>query len=423
LSSVMVYEGTSANTLLNRMATDNRAKQISSSWTFSINATTENIFRQFATQGQSILQASGDDGAYSGSVAPPADDPNVTAVGGTTLSTSDPGGDWSSETSWNWATSRLGTNASGGGMSTTYAIPSYQKGMDMRNNQGSTTMRNLPDVAMTADNVWVVWDNGSQGGFGGTSASTPLWAAFMALVNQQAIANGRATVGFANPALYAIGKGTNYGSCFHDITSGNNINAGSPAKFTAVSGYDLCTGWGTPAGQPLINALAGGTNLPPSFNHSPFVASPANVGQPCSGSISNEATDPNPGTPLTFEKVSGPPWLVVAPDGSLSGTPAPGDVGTNSFSVMVRDSGGLTSSATMQVPVMPAPVGASLRFSLQSNGLVLSWSGGSPPVQLQMSTNLAAGIWQNVGGLISNSTFSVTIEHAVAFFRLQSGAP
>lgn len=260
LSSVLVYEGTSPNTLLNRMAQDNQAKQISSSWTYGINSSTENIFRQLAAQGQSMFQASGDNGAYSGSVPTPADDPNVTVVGGTTLSTSGPKGAWTSETTWNWATSGRGTNASGGGISTSYAIPSYQKDLDMSSNEGSTTLRNIPDVAMTADNIWVVYDNGSVGAFGGTSAAAPLWAAFMALVNQQGAANGRNPIGLANPAIYAIGKGPNYASCFHDITTGNNSNPGSPSKFAAVPGYDLCTGWGTPAGQPLIDALTGVTN-------------------------------------------------------------------------------------------------------------------------------------------------------------------
>jgi hypothetical protein len=77
----------------------------------------------------------------------------------------------------------------------------------------------------------------------------------MALVNQQAAAEGLPSIGFANPVIYAIGKGSSYNSCFHDITSGNNENPLSPTAFTAVTGYDLCTGWGTPKGQALINAM------------------------------------------------------------------------------------------------------------------------------------------------------------------------
>ena len=78
---------------------------------------------------------------------------------------------------------------------------------------------------------------------------------FAALVNQQAAANGRPSVGFINPAIYAIGQGSGYTPAFHDITTGNNTNSASPTNFFAVPGYDLCTGWGSPAGSNLINAL------------------------------------------------------------------------------------------------------------------------------------------------------------------------
>jgi hypothetical protein len=124
-------------------------------------------------------------------------------------------------------------------------------------NQGSTTNRNFPDVALTADNVYVVADGGvGYNGVGGTSCAAPLWAGFTALVNQQATNNGLAAVGFINPAIYAIAKGANYSACFHDITTGNNTWSGSPTLFYAVSGYDLCTGLGTP-NTNLISALAG----------------------------------------------------------------------------------------------------------------------------------------------------------------------
>ena len=115
-------------------------------------------------------------------------------------------------------------------------------------------MRNTPDVALTADRVYVRVD-GSDQYVGGTSCAAPLWAGFMALVNQQAVVSGKSPVGFINPAVYAIGSGAGYTSAFHDIIKGNNTNSSSPTKFQAESGYDLCTGWGTPAGQGLINAL------------------------------------------------------------------------------------------------------------------------------------------------------------------------
>src|SRR5205814_793026 len=143
--------------------------------------------------------------AFTSAVDFPSDSTNITQVGGTTLTTTGPGGAYVSETVWNWG----GGTGSSGGVSTYYQIPSYQVGISMSANQGSTTMRNIPDVALTAHNVYVAYNNGGGGVFGGTSCAAPLWAAFMALVNQQATAAAGRTVGFLNPAIYAIGKGAN----------------------------------------------------------------------------------------------------------------------------------------------------------------------------------------------------------------------
>src|SRR5581483_5931837 len=109
-------------------------------------------------------------------------------------------------------------------------------------NGGSTTHRNVPDVAMTADAIYVLWNNGTSTEFvGGTSCAAPLWAGFCALVNQQSVATSGPTnfVGFLNPALYAIAASSNYNSCFHDIATGNNIGTNTPGLFNAVPGYDL----------------------------------------------------------------------------------------------------------------------------------------------------------------------------------------
>jgi subtilase family serine protease len=255
LSAIIVYEGTSANDILNAMATSGAAQQLSCSWGFNINSSTEQILQQFAAQGQSFFAASGDVGAFVGSVDPPADNPYLTVVGATTLSTSGPGGHWTGETTWNWQSTGEGSGASSGGVSTIFASPIWQQGISMSANGGSTAMRNLPDVSMVGDNVRIIYANGLSGNFGGTSVGTPLWAGFAALVNQQNAALGQPSLGFINPALYALGKSSAYASCFHDITTGNNTNSSSPTEFHAVPGYDLCTGWGTPTGSNLINAL------------------------------------------------------------------------------------------------------------------------------------------------------------------------
>lgn len=271
LSQVLVYEApygsTSVNDdLFNQIAMDDLANQISCSWYYTIDPTTDFIFQEMAAQGQSFFNASGDFGAYYFEVFQPMGDPNITVVGGTTLTTSGTGGPWASETVWNWFTAGTGASGSSGGTSSIYGIPYWQQHVNMSSNQGSVTMRNVPDVSMTADNVFVY--SGNEGiSVGGTSCAAPLWAAFTALINQQAALNGRPPVGFLNPAIYALGQSPPPASrgpnplLFHDITTGNNTNYNGSTKFYAVPGYDLCTGWGTPTGQTLINALAPPDNL------------------------------------------------------------------------------------------------------------------------------------------------------------------
>lgn len=254
-SEVLVYEaGESGNwhDMLNRMADDNLAKQLSCSWYQDAgpDAVAEQIFQQMAAQGQSFFAACGDYDAYTGSFPFPDDSPSITLVGGTTLTTSGPQGSWVSEKVWNWGDG-IGT---GGGISTYYPIPSYQTNISMSANQGSTTLRNVPDVAFTADNVFVR-ANGTGYDEGGTSCAAPLWAGFTALINQAAVSSGRPTVGFINPAIDAIGSASGYTTAFHDITTGNNTSSSSPSKFYAEPGFDLCTGWGVPNGQALITAL------------------------------------------------------------------------------------------------------------------------------------------------------------------------
>jgi len=280
LSKVIIYEAGPDGTpddVLSQMVSDNLAKQLSCSWGWGDgpDATADQLFQQMAAQGQSFFSASGDSDAFVGDTSSefPSDDPYITQVGGTTLTTTGPGGSYVSETVWN--SGFVGTYGSylgsSGGISTTYSIPSWQQRITMSSNQGSTTMRNVPDVAMVADNVSVIADNGQQETVVGTSCAAPLWAGFVALANQQALANGQSTVGSINPAIYAIGKGANYTSDFHDITTGNNEWSASPTKFSAVAGYDLCTGWGTPNGNNLINALANpsGTDLSVAMTGSP----------------------------------------------------------------------------------------------------------------------------------------------------------
>jgi len=318
LAKVIVYEGTIPNDILNRMATDNLARQLSSSWAFGsqTDAVREQIFQQFAAQGQSMFQASGDSGAYAGAIAPPSDDPWLTIVGGTSLTTTGPGGNWSSETVW---------FGSGGGISTVYPIPLWQQGLNMSANQGSTTMRNIPDVAAIAESViWLVANNGQQGVIGGTSASAPLWAGFAALANQQAAADGRPAAGFINPAIYAIGQSPPYPASLHDVVVGSNTNKNSTNKFFAVSGYDLCTGWGTPTGSNLIQALLGPPNplqITPPMN----LTAIGPPGGPFNLSAQNYTLTNLGVVPFNWSLVNTAGWLNAS---SSAGTLAPGGPAT-----------------------------------------------------------------------------------------------
>jgi len=280
LSKIVVFEaGPSGNPndILNSMVTySNTVKQLSSSWGWSggPSTTTDNIYKNMAAAGQSFFNASGDSDAFTTGASSangvdntqlqnaPSSSPYITQVGGTTLTMTGTGASYSLETVWNWGyDSNAGAYVgSSGGISSYYTMPSWQTNVsNMAGRGGSASYRNIPDVALTADNIYVVYGGsaGGSGGIGGTSCAAPLWAGFMALVNQQASANGKSSVGFVNPAIYTIAAGASYSSCFHDVTTGNNTSSSSPSLFYATNGYDLCTGLGTPNGAGLITALAG----------------------------------------------------------------------------------------------------------------------------------------------------------------------
>jgi subtilase family serine protease len=332
LSRIISYEAGQSgmpNDILNRIATDNEARQIACSWTWGggPSATTDQIFQQMAAQGQSFFCASGDSDAYTPGAIDnaslnntPADSPYITSVGATTLTTTGPGGAWVSEKVWNWNNGQ----GSSGGISSYYSIPTWQQGFSMSANGGSTTMRNIPDVAMAGDNIYVVYGNGSTGTFGGTSCAAPLWAGFVALANQRAAAYGLGAVGFINPVIYNFGEGSHYAATFHDITTGNNTSSASPSLFSAVPGYDLCSGWGTPIGAGLLDALVSPPDpleISPAtgFNAFGMVGGPFNT-----NSVVFTVTNAASGT-LTWTAGNAPAWLSLSRTG---GTLAAGQSAT-----------------------------------------------------------------------------------------------
>ncbi len=283
---VLVYEGPNTDQGIvdtyAKIADDDQAQEISTSWgsaegdmtpvtlnggnpspTFT--GAENTLFEQMAAQGQAVFAATGDSGAEDNgttlSVDDPGSQPYVTSVGGTTLSTNTTGGTYNSETVWNSQGSNGQYGAGGGGISTVHARPSYQQGLSTAS-PISTTNRNVPDVALDADpsTGYAAYFGGQWVIYGGTSTAAPLWAGFTALVNQQRARLGEGPLGFANPAIYAIGEGAHYAQDFHDVTQGSNdLTQHDPAHYAATTGYDLASGWGSPNGAHLLADLAGST--------------------------------------------------------------------------------------------------------------------------------------------------------------------
>jgi subtilase family serine protease len=245
-----------------RIASDNLAKSVSTSWGICEQqnppqvAQAENqSFQQMATQGQSIYAAAGDSGAYDcgGStlaVDDPASQPYMTGVGGTHF-TGDPGKNpnpsYIPETVWNDGSSG---GAGGGGLSTVWSLQSWETGPGVQN-QYSNGMREVPDVALDADENtgYSIYYQGFWQEFGGTSCAAPLWAAFTDLLNQLRAQNKHGTFGFAAPSIYSLASGSGYSTDFHDITQGNNLH------YPATPNYDLASGWGSYDVNNLANAF------------------------------------------------------------------------------------------------------------------------------------------------------------------------
>ncbi len=272
-------------------------------------------------QGQTITAASGDSGAadcdsassksatHGLAVDSPASIPEVTGIGGSeftgdsagTVTGSDAGADlpfWGGTTggtdnissaltyipemAWNDTTASIaagfGLSASGGGVSTVFAKPSWQTALTP-----ADAHRDVPDVSLTAspnhDGLLVCSQaatgstatsctsgfrdsTGNLSPVGGTSVGAPAFAGIVAILNQARQSSGSGNI---NPTLYSLAVSAP--TAFHDITTGNNIvpctagSTGCPASHTiglsAGTGYDLVTGLGTIDAHALITAFPG----------------------------------------------------------------------------------------------------------------------------------------------------------------------
>lgn len=225
-------------------------------WTQAAIAAVNEAFQEAALLGMSVCVASGDDGSADdvedghAHVDFPASSPYVLGIGGTSLRGA--GGQISGETVWNNHQQR---NAGGGGISDVFPLPDWQTGTRIPPsvNPGGRVGRGVPDLAANADpnTGYFVRSSGQDGVAGGTSAAAPLWSALLARINQGL----GAKVGYFNPLLYSkIGPAR----VCRDVVTGNNDPNGHIGGYPAGSGWDACTGWGSPNGAALLTALGSG---------------------------------------------------------------------------------------------------------------------------------------------------------------------
>jgi hypothetical protein len=429
-SVLIVYEDTSGNAdidIFNAYASDNIAKQMS--FSFGIGdgnaAADEQAFQEFHAQGQNFFVASGDEGANLGDGGWPGFSQNVTDVGGTDLTTSGGGGAWSSESGWvgsgtGWCDS---SNSSTPCYQSSYdGIPSYQQAIvsTITAAGGSAKYRNLPDVSADAntDSFWCAAGT-CQGGLGGTSLAAPRWAGFVALANEQAAANGE-TIGFLNPLVYTIGQGSDYDAAFHDITTGSNpsgstVPAGFTGSFTATTGFDMVTGWGTPNGQGMINALAPASTANPFFTltASPSTLNLAPGGAPGMATISLNGGNGFTGTVTLSANVIASPAGVTASFNPISITGS----GTSTLTVSTTSAtpGGtlmlaVTGTSSSGIQTQPAFVTLALpdfSLSVSPSTIYLNQSAtATPTVTVNSQNNFAGTVNLSVSALPSGVTGS-----------------
>lgn len=409
LSGLTMFVGSTDAAIFNSMATHTPlAYQLSSSWTWSpADPNTDNpYFEEFAAQGQNLFQAAGDNSKWttSGTASEiyPADDVYVTSVGGTDLSTAAAAGAWSSETAW---------SDSGGGISPDkFAIPSWQTTAAAGCASCSQSYRNGPDVSANANFTYYVCADQTTctaNEYGGTSFAAPLWAGYLALVNQQRAANSDTPIGFINPTLYSIGTGSSYDANFHDITSGSN-------GYSATTGYDLATGWGSPNGTTLLNTLAG-TVVPSGFSMS---ASPSAVSVVQGGTGSSVITSTVTGgfdaaVALSYSTLPAGVTASFSP-ASITGTgtstltfTVSASAATGTYPITITGTSGTTTETTTVNLTVTAPVAGSFTISVSpSTGSLDEGQSGYATVTTAISGSFSSAISLSYSALPSGVTAS-----------------
>ena len=415
MSSLVVYIGSTDTAIISQMTTHSPLPATigcSWGWTPADPSTLDPYFQKMASQGQNFFAASGDSSTWSSkNEAWPADDANVISVGGTDLTTASAAGPWKSETAW---------VDSGGGISPDkIAIPSWQQlsGVINSSNKGSTTLRNGPDVSANANFTFYTCADQEAclaNEYGGTSFAAPMWAAYIALADEQSLNNGGTLLGFINPTIYAQNVTSSYTTNFHDITSGTS------GSYSAVTGYDLVTGWGSPNGANLINALAPSSTTP-AFT---LAASPtsvsvvvgntgtSNITTTVSGGFDSAVALSASGQP-TGVTVSFSPTSIAAPGSGSStvsfvvaSTTTPG-----TYPITITGTGeSITHTASVSLVVTSAPVPAFTIGASPTSVSVVQGKSGSSTITTAVSGGFNSAIALTASGAPTGvtATFSPT---------------
>jgi kumamolisin len=411
LASLTVYVGSTDTAIISSLTTHSPLPTTigcSWGWTPADPSTLDPYFKKMAAQGQNFFAASGDSSTWSKrNEAWPADDAYVVSVGGTDLVTASAGGPWKSETAW--------VDSGGGITPDSIAIPAWQQlsGVITSANKGSTTLRNGPDVSANANFTFYTCSDQTTclaNDYGGTSFAAPMWAGYIALVNQQLAANGQPTIGFINPTIYAQNVTSSYAADFHDITSGTS------GSYSAVTGYDLVTGWGSP-NSSLIAALAGSTSQTPSFSLS---ASPVSVsvkqGSTGSSTIASSVVDgfdaavalSASGLPTGVAAVFSPTSIAAPGSGTSTLTftvSASAVVGTYPITI-TGTGGGVTSTTTVSLTVTSTATPAFTLSASPTAITVARRASGTSKITTAVSGGFSSAITLSASGQGSANTVS-----------------
>ena len=464
---VLVYQGPNSNSglpgsgpydVFSAIVNQNRARVVSVSWGqceaalgISAQKAEHALFEQAAVQGQTIVAAAGDLGAEDcdvgahASAAPATDDPasqpDVTGVGGTTLSSTGPPPE---QTAWNsGGPDPMATpvGAGGGGVSALWPMAGDQLDtpafLNVRRGAAagaacgrpSGYCREVPDVAADADPLtgYEIYWNGADTepepsgwqGLGGTSGAAPLWAALFALADSSPACDG-SPLGDAGPAVYRAAAG-HYGQDFDDVTTGDNDFTGTDGgRWPAGPGYDLTTGLGTPNATALVASLCA---------DSARLSAPGAQSSAAGAAVALRLRGHDVrGARLRYRASHLPPGVQVNPvSGRLTGRPR--TAGRFVVDAIVRDGRGAQSGTTFQWTIGGSPhltraqlLGTGTRRRLDITVI----SGAHAPWLRRLRVHVPAGLAPGRAVRVSaraSAQASVRVRRSVVMVSLHSPAP